>query len=471
MFAKEISRMTLTNDIAGRLFDNINAANFSTDRTFAATLRALLHKRLPAGQSVAMTLLPLGRAATTPDIIAGDIRCSDTGHDYTIYIAYPQDKSMGSQILEAVRSDFGQGTRYYNTHTLQEDLRVFYIKKLNGLFYTSSNSAIIFLDYLDIRRFHALQMMIPKYLPALFADSPLTYEETALLKSLGARSSDEYERRIEQFAQQMDMRGEMIRTRLKGFETVFEQEQVRDVERVLEKFQRDYQVALDNLRLTLGSMQSQQILLAGLKCRIDNQGESELMEYFLCNKQLSVIRVRGTELEFVVNGYADIFDEEAFDTYAGNHNSYLYHRLSSNVTVEGMELLYRAIFGGDYKLRICAAFRADMRNSITPISDYIFPPESGTYLPNPHIQRFGCIGGYAQRFAEYMYNRDYVGAIDQAAVSARNLNFHDSAVMETLAHALSHTTTKCVEDADGNLMTPRETIKRLEAQACQSQSE
>jgi len=71
-----------------------------------------------------------------------------------------------------------------------------------------------------------------------------------------------------------------------------------------------------------------------------------------------------------------------------------------------------------------------------------------------------------------MYNRDYVGAIDQAAVSARNLNFHDSAVMETLAHTLSHTTTKCVEDADGTFMTPREAIKRLEEEReCQSQSE
>ena len=397
MFAKEINRMTLTNDVAGRLFDNITTASYGMDKAFAATLRALLHKRLPADQSVALTLIPLGLAATTADIITDTICQKDFGHSYAIYIAYPQDKSMGDQVLNAARTDIGEGNRYLDTYTLQEDLRVFYIRKLDGLFYTNTRSAIIFLDHLDIRRFHALQMMIPKYLPALFADSPLTDEEAALLKSLGARSSDEYEQLIEKFAQRLDMRGEMIRTRLKGFETVFEQEQAKDVEQIIERYQQGYQSALDNLRRTWNSIQAQQVTLAGLKCRIDNEAhsESELMKYFLCNKQLSVIRVRGTEIEFVVNGYADIFDEEAFEVYAGNHHSYLYSRISNAVTTEGMELLYRAIFGGGFKLRVCAAFRADMRNNITPLSDYVFPPESHTYLPNPHIQRFACIGGYA----------------------------------------------------------------------------
>ena len=475
MFAKEISQMTLTNDIAGRLFDNINAANYCMDRTFAATLRALLHKRLPAGQSIALTLVPIISSVTAPDIIAGNIRMLNMGHNYTIYIVFPQNKSAGSQMLDTVRSSFGEGKQYFDTHRVQEDLRIFYIRKLDGLFYTNDNSTIIFLDYLDIRRFHALQMMIPKYLPKLFTDTPLSAEETSLLKSLGAKSSDEYERLIESFAHKMDIRGEIIRARLKGFETVFEREQAQDVERIIEKYQRDYQTMLDNLRCTVNSIQEQQIILAGLKCRIDSEdhGESELMEYFLCNKQLSIIKVSGTQLEFVVHGYADIFDEEAFDAYAGNHSSCLYRGISSKVTKEDMELLYRAIFSDNsLKLRICAAYRADMRNSITPLREYIFPPESKTYLPNPHIQRFGCIGGYATRFSEYMHNRDYIGAIDQAAVSARNLNFHDSTVMETLAHALSNTTIKCIEDADGNLMTPREAIKRLEEfGVCQSQSE
>lgn len=474
MFTKEISSITLANEIADRLFDNITASHYCMDKTFTATLRAVLHGRLLAGESLHLALVPLGYGAVTPDTIAASIRQHDVNHSYTIYIVYSQDKQLGDQMLNIVRSSFGNGKQYFDTYALQEDLRMFYIKMLNGLFYTNGFSAIIFLETLDMRRFHALQMMIPKYLPRLFAENPLTEIEAALLKSLGGRGHTEYERLIEQFAQRFDMRGEIIRTRLKGFETVFERERMQQVTQAIATYEREYQMYLTNLRDKLNMIQEQQIILAGLQCQIDGaDNDSELMEYFLCNKQLSIIRVHGTELEFVVHGYADIYDEEAFETYAGNLNSYLYNQLGNGVTREEMERLYRAVFGdGNYKLRLCAAYRADMRNAIKPVMDYIFPPESQTYLPNPHIQSYGCIGGYASRFVEYMQKRDYVGAIDQAAVSARNLNFYDSAVMSAFAKNLSRTAIKCIEDMDGNLMTPREVIKKLtEVPVCQSPSE
>jgi hypothetical protein len=129
-----------------------------------------------------------------------------------------------------------------------------------------------------------------------------------------------------------------------------------------------------------------------------------------------------------------------------------------------MERLYRAIFGGDgdYKLRLCAAYTGDMDGGLKAMKHYNFPPESNAYLTNPHIQQFGCIGNYALRFQEYMTNRDYVGAIDQATLSCRNLNFHDSTVMATFASQLSHSPVACIEKSDGTLITPIETIKELE---------
>ncbi len=470
MFTKEIGNITLVNDIADRLFNNITASSYGVDKTFAATLRALIPKRLPTNESANVALVTLGHNAVTPDAIADKIRQHDFGYSHSIYIVYPQDKNAGNQILDIVRVNFGVGKRYFDAYVMQEDLRIFYIKNLDGLFYTNGYSTIIFLDHLDIRRFHALQMMIPKYLPKLFADNLLSAEETNLLKSLGSRSHAEYERLIELFAQRLDMRGEIIRTRLKGFETVFERVKMQEVSQSVSSLQQEYQIGLDKLRRTLNTLQDQQITLAGLQCKIENANASELMEYFLCNKQLSIIRVNGTELEFVVHGYADIFDEDAFDTCVGNHNSYLYSQIVSTVTTEQMERLYRAVFSDrTYKLRLCAAYRADMKNSIRPVQEYSFPPESQTYFPNPHIQHFGCIGGYASRFVEYMSNRDYVGAIDQAAVSARNLNFYDSAVMSQFAYNLSRTSVKCIEGADGTLMTPREAIKRIEeVESCQS---
>jgi len=184
-------------------------------------------------------------------------------------------------------------------------------------------------------------------------------------------------------------------------------------------------------------------------------------------------RVSGTTLEFIAHGYADIYDEDAFDQYAGNHNGYMYASLSSTVTKPQMEKLYRAIFSeGRYKLRICAAYTADMRTGLRAFQNYAFPAESSTYFPNPHIQQFGCIGTYAGRFQEYMNRKDYVGAIDQAVVSARNLNFYDSSVMSGFAKDFSRTSTRCLEKPDGKLLTPQEAVSELEGGAvlCQDPS-
>jgi hypothetical protein len=111
-----------------------------------------------------------------------------------------------------------------------------------------------------------------------------------------------------------------------------------------------------------------------------------------------------------------------------------------------------------------------MRTGLSAFKYYIFPADSETYLPNPHIQHFGCIGDYAIRFHEYMQKKDYIGAIEQAVVSARNLNFYDSTVMTKFAEELSYTAIKCIEKSDGILLTPLEAINEMEGNAvCQDQ--
>jgi hypothetical protein len=214
-----------------------------------------------------------------------------------------------------------------DTYELKDDLSMFYARMLPALFYIdeSAKRTVIFMDYCDIKRIHALQMMIPKYLPWLFADNPLTPEEAMLLKSLGNKKADEYERLIEQFAKMFDVRSEMIKTRLDGFENVYEKIKINEIRQSIEIQEKEYQQCLISIRNVLNTIQEKQIYLAGLECKINESSGSgsEIMEYFLCNKNLSVISVNGTQIEFVVHGYADIFDEEAADRYISNKSGFL----------------------------------------------------------------------------------------------------------------------------------------------------
>ena len=483
MFYKGVHNTTLTSEVADRLFHNITASNVP-DQSFLATLRALLHKRLLSDETVKLTcknLLVSSAELTSSsvsqymNVLLPDIaRLPAEPGRHNIYIVYTRLPDVGEKMLEIIRANAGNGKRYMSEYTRRDDLQVFYARKAKALFYTDAtgHNTIIFADKLELKHFHALQMMIPKYLPQLFAKSPLTETETNLLKSLGNKSAVEYETLIEGFAKDFDIRAEIIRSKLAGFKTAFERIRANELRSEIKMYQEDYERHLSSMQSITNKIQAHKYTLAGLEIAITEQsGDTELIEYFMCNKNLTIIRVSGTAIEFIVHGYADIYDEDAFERYVSNHNGYMYADLNRDITRPEMEKLYRAIFSdGKYKLRICAAYRADMRSGLKALQYYDFPAESQTYMPNPHIQSFGCIGTYFGRFQEYMQNRDYVGGIDQAVISARNLNFYDSSVISMFAADFSRTSIKCIEKSDGSLLTPIEAIKEMEGEAiCPSQ--
>jgi len=385
---------------------------------------------------------------------------------YGIHIVYTEKIDTGEKMLEIIEANVGADKQYLSYYNRRDDLRVFFARKINALFYTDIDgmNTIIFTDRLEMKHFHTLQILIPKYLPILFENSSLTEIETSLLKSTGNKSAVEYEMFINELSKGLDIRSDIIRIKLAGFESAYERRQVSEIRRKIFGFQQDYDNYLQALRDIAQKKQTMQYALAGLEGDIiARKDDSELVEYFLCNKNLSIVSVINTTLKFIAHGYADIYDEEAFNQYVGNHNGYMYSNLSLAITTSQMEKLYRAIFEeGKYKLRICAAFSADMRDGLSPISQYTYPSESSTYLPNPHIQQYGCIGTYAGRFEEYVERKDYVGAIEQAIVSARNLNFYDSSAIAEFARLFSHTSIKCVEKSDGRLLTPSEAVVDLE---------
>ena len=444
MFTKPIYSSQFSGEIPDRLFTNITATG-ALDCTFLTTMRVLFHKRLSENETVKFSLTKSEYFTLT----------ESQNNVYKIIIVVGEVENF----------------RFMKAYTRLDDLQIFYARKAKATFFKSENNTVIFIDKLELKHFHALQIMLPKYIPSLFAEFPLTEKETLLLKSLGNKSAVEYEKLIGEFAKDLDIRAEIIRTKLQGFETAFERAKLDEIKNEIQICESNYENLLNSMREMSAKIDEKKFTLAGLECAISSRsGDSELMEYFQCNKNLSIIKVTGTTIEFVAHGYADIYDVDAFEAFVGNHNGYFYSGLNREITKSQMEKLYRAIFGTNLlKLRICAAYSADVRTGLRAIQHYVFPPESATYLANPHIQEYGCIGTYAARFQEYMRKRDYVGGIDQAVVSARNLNFYDSAAIGVLARNLSNSTATCIEDSKGNLLTITQAINELEEGLCHDQ--
>jgi len=255
LFNKAIHSTMLTSDVADRLFSNIIAVN-APDQSFLTTLRAMLHRRLSQNETVQITCTKVRRSVqefsygTTADcfswILPDALRHSNS-LEHGIHIVHTAGPEAGEKMLEIVRAN--AGIRYLSNFTRRDDLQVFYARKVKALFYTddAEKNTVIFAEKLELKHFHALQMMIPKYLPQLFTDSPLTETEINLLKSTGNRSADEYERLIEDFARELDIRAEIIRSKLAGFETGFERVKADELRNEIAICQNEYALHFENI--------------------------------------------------------------------------------------------------------------------------------------------------------------------------------------------------------------------------------
>ena len=63
---------------------------------------------------------------------------------------------------------------------------------------------------------------------------------------------------------------------------------------------------------------------------------------------------------------------------------------------------------------------------------YDYNESCDTYIPNPHIDRYSCLGNYERTMNERLMENDAIGAIEQCISSCKSLNFSDSTVMEVL---------------------------------------
>ena len=127
MFSKAICETMLTSEAADNLFSNITAQD-TPDKSFLATLRALLRKRLPQSESMKLTCRELHIPAH--DIIGAHVaQCmrwfapetmlcrAESVHSITVvYITFPD---AGEKMLEIMKANVGTGKRYMGDYVRQ----------------------------------------------------------------------------------------------------------------------------------------------------------------------------------------------------------------------------------------------------------------------------------------------------------------------------------------------------------------
>jgi len=478
MFRNRIELTPFNDGVAESLFgEKIMGGSFQYDWSFLATLRALTYPRMPQGD-----VLTLNFSAS-----------SYSGLDTQNY----NDESLANALLQKGSAPRNM-LRVHNFNNSRHEANVSWVdyveknfsrlrpgwvrfekaslwfsqKKFSGAVFINAElkSAIVFVADMDIPRMHCIQSAIPAYLPWYFdPEKGMTETEIQLLQSLRENTDVNYRKCMSELAQKYNFREEIIRTKLAGFETAYERAEMNRVQTKIEELLDRISAAKRNMLEALERKKEYDIRALGLQERINNSpsGDSEIMNYFLVNPKLTLVDVSGTLITFYVRDYLEYYNEDEAKICINNRNSCIYP-YSNNGRHSDMERLMRAIFI-DKKLRIrfCAAYQFNINGYVSALAGFSgYGFDCAEFTPNPHIDRYACMGDYERFVNEYLAQNDYIGAIEQTVASCKSLNFGDAYVMQEFMGRMyrgsrDDVNMRCIELPDGKVVTPEEAIGYL----------
>jgi hypothetical protein len=475
MFRQVVRGTALTTAEADAYFGRIHGESFSDDVTFLSTLRALVAPRMQEGEKVCVRFINSSYEERSVQGAGSDavVRAvynaqyfndgSVTIHDFR---GRKEDVRANFEVIESSFCDVYQGWQRLEKVT-DFFRRTFYCVCFVN---PERRRVVIFTDPLNMQKMHYLQCAIFAFMPWYFnPEDGVKTEEMELIQSLRGKDVDEYLKCIAKIASQYDFRSDYIRKALAGFEANFEKrereeekDKIRDLMLDIERFQ-------NKLADTLRIKRNHEIKLLGLETKIaqSTEGDSEIMEYFLCNRNLSLRDVTENILCFVAKGYVTYYDEDMAKAMVDNENSYVYrlrgYDCNSRIEKQDMKRLMYAIFiDQTLKLKFCAAYKFEFGVRVYAISGYEYNEEFSDCMPNPHIDEYSCMGDYERTMNECIGSSDYIGALEQGVASCKSLNFGDSTVMQEFMkrmYGFGDRPYHCIELPDGQIVTPEEAIR------------
>lgn len=472
MFKESIKSTSFSSQYADRAL-NIYGSSYgdARDVTMLSTLRALLMNRVEgqfffvfAKSDYSKGSLDGASTKTIANAILSNSYIKSGNYGLSVVnIATGDNEKVFRSIDEAMLSQLGEGYEYL------ERLTIFYKKsfEVRGFINHERKKAVLFVDKMDYRKLHFIQCSIPVFLPWYFDSNPLNDKEIRLLKSLAADSYTEYVNAIEDIASSINFREQGLRTMLKGFEARMFLRREGDIRSFVDNITNELDTRIRQIRDLLDKKREQEMLLLGYKQKAKELEDShELLDYFLMNKNVIVEDVDDEDLTFLPFGYMTNWSDAEARAIIDNDYADMHSYGNGAYSHEDRKSLFKALFvDKTIKLRLCGAYRFRYGSTVIGLTGHDIPGELDTYMPNPHIDRYHCLGNYEAIINELITSGNYIMAIDQTIQSAMSLSLHDGAVMHEFYNSIfARTTRQCLELPDGTCVDTRGAIEWLKEQ-------
>lgn len=331
-------------------------------------------------------------------------------------------------------------------------------------------SVAILLDSVDLRKVHLLEAGMLSFFPWYFDTSKgFSPNERLLCTSLTKTDSGEFFAAANAIADEMDFRVKAQIKALNDIETRLDRDSLESTRSRIDDIRNQIERVHNQISDLMKSQYDLQIQALGLETKIAAGAGGELGEYFMSNKSLKFL---GAEdgIKFAAVGTMSYWDEDLAVRFIDNLSSTLYDGVSSRTdfSKEDLREFYRAVFiDRKIKWRTCAAFTLRPGRSVERPHPYSFGHDFATYMPNTHIDRYGCIGTYDNTIDEAIAAHDYITALEQCVAAAVSFNFADGTVSRSFSNAICGNggeyspNRKGFELPDGTITDPNGAIKWL----------
>jgi hypothetical protein len=254
-----------------------------------------------------------------------------------------------------------------------------------------------------------------------------------------------------------------------GYEGKLKNIQRRRYADQMEDIMRRINEKLNGIRELYKQYNEKALVVEAIDNNISNgNNNNELMNYFLSNKNITVESGDDDgKIVYVVTGYMTLFDPEVAQEYINNGSSIMYSELSridgSFFSKERIRKLMTEIFvESNIKIRMCSAWKISFGGCVLPVRHFSYRDKYKSYFPNPHLDKYGCLGGWQQVLEESCDKLDYVYAVDMTCAENGNLNLSDTVVLRGFLSELFRRYMAVLELPNGQVVDSIAAVKWME---------
>lgn len=364
-----------------------------------------------------------------------------------------------------------------NGFEIKESIGVLLSQKANvkciATYHKEKNIAAIFIKSSDFRFYHMLISFISLLFPKFFEDKPLADNDYEIIKSLSKAEKDIFIAKIQNRVKEhtIEFRRLMLSGLLRAMHDRKIAQAMNDVtaqRAYLDDMMRNYGDQVKRLKELI-------VIYEGMKAtETYDKPEEDLVDYVANNKLIRGLKINHNRLTFSVATELINYNSDAWTAFANRGYIYDGKYFQNGHTIEllnvfrdkdNRKILLDNIFNEvpEFSVKICGNYCFDLEGDRVMADrnyDYVHvDPVFKTYLPNPHLKLFGCLGGYENRIVRALRERNFIAAIEICCASAGSVDLDETEqTFRPFVGWILSSREKILRRKDGEEMTPEEAL-------------